>query len=82
MTEERLREVEKPSPWGWCWSCRQPYSYEDLIYTGKDIHGQWRFECCFCHRAAKPVTQTWVQRARAHMMARQRLMAIWESTHA
>lgn len=41
-----------------------------------------RFECCFCHREAKPVTQTWVQRARAHMMARQRLMAIWESTHA
>ena len=82
MTEERLRAVSESSPWGWCWRCRQPYSYEDLIYTGKDIHGVWRFECSFCREESHHSGHTWEQRARARMMARQRLQAIWESTHA
>lgn len=75
-TDDRLRQVSASQPWEWCWRCRMPYSYEDLIYSGIDVHGQWRWECRFCREEAQHGRLSAVDRIRARTLARQRLFAV------
>ena len=73
VLEQRLRSVEHRSKWNYCWRCRMPFAYEDLHYTGIDVHGEWRFECEFCRAENKHGRMTCEERIRAHTISRQRL---------
>lgn len=71
--EERLRTVPQSQAWTYCWRCRQPYCYDDLVYSGVGADGCWRWECRFCREEARHGHLSAVERIRARTVARQRL---------
>lgn len=73
-SDERLHRVDESKAWEYCLRCRQPFSFEDLIYSGIDVHGMWRWECVFCREEGRYKRgMSSIERIRARTVARQRL---------
>ena len=82
VLDQRLREVKNRHKWNYCWRCRMPFSYEDLIYCGIDSNGDWRFECQFCKAENKHGHMSCEERIRAHTISRQRLFDALEDENS